>query len=176
MNDTELRKDEDKMKLNLKTACAAISLALVAGCMDENHNDFFKGDASRERVDRFANIQAANGARNDGMLYPHHFEAGHLNALGRQKVLLMLEDCDNCEPIVVHLVNAGEGELLAQRKASVELYLKTEEGPNKLTFHPTQNDLVRFSKTESGELEGGGESAASDTMGINLSAGATGQQ
>ena len=106
-----------------------------------------------ERVSKFIAVQSANGARNDGMLYAHHFTAGHLNSLGRQKVLHMLDDCESCDPIVVHLVNAGEGELLEQRKASVELYLKTTEGPNKLTFHPAAADIVRFNKTESGKIE-----------------------
>ena len=163
------------MKLQSATALLTISLALLAGCQDQNHNGFFKGDAARERVDRFATVQAANGARNDAMLYRHHFDGGHLSSLGRQKVLLMLEECDNCEPVVVHLVNVGEGELLAQRKAAVELYLKSTEGPNTLTFHPSQNDLIRFSKTESGKLEGG-ESAATESMGLGLTSGTSGQQ
>jgi hypothetical protein len=72
----------------------------------------------------------------------------------------MLDNCDNCDPIVVHLVNVGEGDLLNQRKASVELYLKTAEGPNALTFHPAQDDLIRFNKTENGKAE---EAASNDT-------------
>ena len=90
-------------------------------------------------------------------LYAHHFTGGHLNSLGRSKVLLMLEDCGaNCEPVVVHLVDAGEDDLLAQRKASVELYLKTAEGPNKLALHPAAPNIIRFAKTESGSIDGGG--------------------
>src|SRR5262245_52345616 len=150
-----IRKREDMtMKLTHLTTFAAISLAALVGCQDKDQNGFFKGeDNAGERVKKFQSVQAANGARNDAMLYPHHFNGGHLNSLGRQKVLMMLEDCDNCEPVMVYLVNAGEGDLLAQRKAAVELYLKTTEGPNKLTFHPTQNDVVRFTKTESGSLD-----------------------
>jgi len=135
---------------------AATAAALALGCnnkTDEAQNALFKSDGD-ERVSKFVNVQAANGARNDGMLYAHHFDAGHLNSLGRGKVLLMLEECgEDCEPSTVHLVNAGEGDLLAQRKASVELYLKTTEGPNKLAFHPAAPNLVRFAKTESGQLE-----------------------
>src|SRR6476469_4930405 len=92
-------------------------------------HDEFRQDAENERVTRFVDIQSSNGARNDAMLYPSHFTGGHLNSLGRSKVLLMLEDCDSCDPITVHLVNCGESDLLAQRKAAVELYLKTAEGP-----------------------------------------------
>lgn len=145
-------------------AATVTVLGIGAGCQNEDHNGFFKGDAAGERVAKFADVQAANGARNDAMLYSRHFEGGHLNSLGRQKVLLMLSDCDNCAPITVHLVRVGEGELLEQRRASVELYLKTVEGPNKLTFHPAHPGLIRFNKTESGEAgggSGGAESSAS---------------
>ena len=69
---------------------------------------------------------------------------------------------------MVHLVDAGEGDLLAQRKASVELYLKTTEGPNKLAFHLAQPDMIRFAKTESGSLDqsgAGSGGSASQTSG-----------
>ena len=137
---------------------AAAMTALAVGCSNKKEagvNAIFKGDGD-ERVSKFGDVQATNGARNDAMLYAHHFTGGQLNSLGRAKVLLMLEDCENCEPISVHLVGAGTGDLLAQRKASVELYLRTVEGPNELAFHPVAPNLVRFAKTESGELETSG--------------------
>jgi hypothetical protein len=141
---------------------AAVVVLGAGGCTD-NSNKLFQSDGT-ERVSKFADVQASNGARNDGMLYASHFTAGHLNSLGRSKVMLMLEDCESCEPIVVHLVNCGDGELLSQRKAAVELYLKTTDGANKLTFHPAAPDLVRFNKTESGKAEAAasadGEAAA----------------
>ena len=127
-------------------------------------HDEFRQDADPERVTRFVDIQSSNGARNDGMLYPVHFTGGHLNSLGRSKVLLMLEDCDSCEPITVHLVNCGDGDLLDQRKNAVELYLKTATGPNTLTFHPTAPELLRFDKTENGKAAAEA-SAAPDTAG-----------
>ena len=142
-------------------AAAAAMLALGAGCNNKNENAqnaIFKPDG-QERVSAFADVQAANGARNDAMLYPHHFDGGQLNSLGRAKVLLMLDDdsattaADKTDARTVHLVNAGEGDLLAQRKQSVELYLKTAQGPNTLAFHPAAPNLVRFAKTESGTLE-----------------------
>src|SRR5687767_4369067 len=120
----------------ITAAAAAAVLALAsAGCNNKNEaaqNAIFKPEG-QERVSAFADVQAANGARNDGMLYAHHFEGGQLNSLGRAKVLLMLDDDasattaagDKSDARVVHLVNAGEGALLAQRKQSVELYLKT---------------------------------------------------
>jgi hypothetical protein len=151
-------------------AAAVVTLGVTAGCQDENQNGFFKGEGvAGERVAKFADVQAANGARNDAMLYPRHFEGGHLNSLGRQKVLLMLTDCDNCDPVVVHMVNCGDGEILAQRKASVEMYLKTVEGPNLLTFHPAAPDLIRFNKTESGKADEGAGSGTAEQMSMGVS-------
>src|SRR4051812_27921499 len=149
-------------------AAVAAATLLTLGC-DKNKKDdpttaHFKAEGD-ERVSKFVTVQASNGARNDGMLYSYHFTAGHLNSLGRSKVLLMLDDCENCEPIVVHLVDAGEGDLLAQRKASVELYLKTTEGPNKLAFHLAQPDMIRFAKTESGSLDQSGGGDGTQTSG-----------
>src|SRR5688500_16824057 len=77
-------------------------------------NDGFFNPQGEERVTAFTNVQASNGARNDAMLYAHHFTAGQLNSLGRSKVLLMLEDCESCEPSTVYMVNCGEGDLLAE--------------------------------------------------------------
>ena len=166
------------MKLNNAMAWLAAALVVLGagGCKStpdksdgtttakaEMHDEF-RQDADNERVTRFVDIQSSNGARNDGMLYPIHFTGGHLNSLGRTKVLLMLEDCDSCDPTTVHLVNCGDGDLLEQRKNAVELYLKTEAGANKLTFHPAAPELLRFDKTENGKA-GGDASAAPDTAG-----------
>ena len=51
-----------------------------------------------------------------------------------------------------YLVNCGAGELLAQRKAAVELYFKTTEGPNPAAAHPAAPQMARLPKTESGEV------------------------
>jgi len=148
----------------LIAATAAAATVLALGCTnnknEEAQNALFKPEG-QERVSKFVDVQASNGARADGMLYAHHFTGGRLNSLGRSKVLLMLEDCgENCEPVVVHLVDAGEGDLLAQRKASVELYLKTADGPNTLALHPSGPNIVRFAKTESGSLDGSTDSSS----------------
>jgi hypothetical protein len=152
------------MMLLTTTGAAMLAIGAGAGCNNNKNeaaqNAIFKPQGD-ERVSAFADVQAGNGARNDAMLYAHHFDGGQLNSLGRAKVLLMLDDDatstsaagDKTETRTVHLVNAGEGELLAQRKQSVELYLKTAPGPNTLAFHPAAPNLVRFAKTESGALE-----------------------
>src|SRR5688500_15996549 len=148
-------KVEETMKLTNLMAWTAAAVVVLAGCRDENQDGYINVEAYREEVQKFSDVQVSNGARNDAMLYAYHFTGGHLNSLGRAKVIAMLDNCDNCDPIIVHLVNVGEGDALTQRKASVELYLKTSEGPNKLTFHPAADDILRFNKTESPDSAGG---------------------
>ena len=152
--------------LILAAAAAVLALGCDKNKKEEAQNALFKSDGD-ERVSKFVTAQASNGARHDAMLYNHHFTGGHLNSLGRSKVLLMLDDCENCEPVVVHLVDVGEGDLLAQRKASVELYLKTTEGPNKLAFHLAEPDIIRFAKTESGSLDESGAGAGTPQAGTS---------
>jgi len=160
---------EETMKLTNLMAWAAVAVLLLSGCQSENQNGFFKEDAAKDEVQKFADVQASNGARNDAMLYAYDFSGAHLNSLGRQKVLAMLDNCDNCDPIVVHLVNCGEDDLLAQRKAAVELYLKTTEGPNTLTFHPAEDSILRFEKTESSD-DSASESGTASTGGAGANA------
>jgi uncharacterized membrane protein YgcG len=168
-----MMKVEDKMKLTSMLAWSAVAVLLLAGCQDENQNGFFKGQAAGDEVNKFGDVEASNGARNDAMLYSYHFTGTHLNSLGRAKVLAMLDNCDNCDPIVVHLVNCGEDDVLAQRKAAVEMYLKTSEGPNLVTFHPAADDMVRMAKTESGTTDQGGSSGSDSGSGAAGGGGAT---
>ena len=65
----------------------------------------------------------------------------------------------------VHLVHCGEGDLLANRKQAVELYLKTADGPNTLTFHPAAAGMVRFAKTESGKVDASETTTDTSAMG-----------
>src|SRR5438874_10758429 len=132
------RESEDStMKLTnlmawIAAAAVAGGVALSGGCqsnisgphphhsiLDEANSDLFPKEPE-QTVQRFADVETSNGARFDANLYPHDFNGAHLNSLGRAKVLLMLQDCETCEPIVIHLVDAGEGDLLDQRKQAVE--------------------------------------------------------
>jgi len=167
--DTTMKRKNAKKTMAWLAAGAVAAIVLFSAGCDNNkkpkeqkaiNSDFFKEDGD-ERVMAFKHVESANGARHDAMLYAHHFDGGHLNNLGRSKVMLMLQDCESCEPITVHLVSCGEGEQLAQRKAAVELYLKTSEGPNKLTFHPAEPDIIRLAKTESSGSSEAGAAAAS---------------
>src|SRR4051812_6985795 len=137
-NGVNMKRIEETMKLTNMLVWSAAAVLLLSGCtpQNENHNGFFKGEAAGEEVNKFCDVQASNGARNDAMLYAYHFTGTHLNSLGRSRVLAMLDNCnDNCDPVTVHLVRCGEDDVLTQRKAAVELYLKTSEGPNVATLH-----------------------------------------
>lgn len=145
---------------------AAATIVLSTGCAsdDKDHSadrhaahetpapDFFQQPGG-ERVSPFARAQAANAARRDAMLYAHHFAEGQLNSLGRAKVLLMFEDRESVRDATVYLVDCGDGELLAQRKQAVELYFRTEDGPNPSAAHPAAPHMARLSKTESGTVK-----------------------
>jgi hypothetical protein len=175
-----------KLKNLTGLLAAATAAALVAfgsmGCqsnikgphphhdiLDEANSDHFPNKEPEQTVQRFADVQTSNGARFDANLYPHDFNGAHLNSLGRAKVLLMLQDCETCEPIVIHLVDAGEGDLLDQRKQAVELYLKTAEGVNERTLHAAEPSITRLVKIESGSLSEGGTAPATDTTSMMTS-------
>src|SRR3982750_2065511 len=95
------RESEDStMKLtNLMAWLAAAVVVLGAGCAGHGPNEP-RGEANddlfpkepEQTVQRFPDVQTANGGRFDANLYPHHFNGTHLNSLGRAKVLLMLQD------------------------------------------------------------------------------------
>ncbi len=136
------------MKVSNSMAWLAAAVVVLSGCADNSDKDLFKKDPG-ENVNRVIDVQSAEGARTDAMLYKHHFTGGHLNSLGRQKVRLMLAECDSCDEIVVYLNNVGEGELLDKRKAAVEMYLKTTDGENQARLHPAQPLLARMIKVES---------------------------
>ena len=160
-----------KLTRTMVWMAAAAAVLLGTGCSNDHKpaesTPFFKGEAAGDQLNRFRDVQSANGARNDGMLYAHHFDGGRLNSLGRHKVLLMLADCDSCDPMTVHLVNCGEGDLLTQRKAAVELYLKTTEGVNVATLHSAQKDIIRYTKTESGSANPAENTVDTSAMGTS---------
>ena len=181
--------EESTMKLTNLMAWVAAAVVVFAGggCasqsssgrsgQEEANSDLFPKEPETT-VARFGDVQTSNGSRYDANLYPHHFNGGHLNSLGRAKVLLMLQDCETCEPIVVHLVDAGEGDLYDQRKQAVELYLKTAEGVNTRTMHPVAPTMARAMKAESGTIEGSGGAAGGDggsMMGGSILSGGAGK-
>lgn len=87
----------------------AVAVAGLAGCggrADDaraSRGDEFPAAGQPRAVDRLIDVQVAAGARSDATLYPHHFDAGELNSLGRQKLRSMLKDDDANEPLAIYL-------------------------------------------------------------------------
>lgn len=72
--------------------------------LDPSLENFFTEEAGDARSPaRFAQAQAASGARADATLSRHHFDGPRLNALGQEKLALMLKDDDAVEPMRVYL-------------------------------------------------------------------------
>src|ERR1051326_1677055 len=89
--------------------------SFVLGCQDNKKPQSARREPMRRQppmaepgksVDRFLEIQAANGARNDATLYPSHFDGGELNALGRSKLALLMHGGRTGQPTVVYLALA----------------------------------------------------------------------
>ena len=70
---------------------AILACVLAAGCTSSDYDsDFFDFDPARSRTRTLLNAQAAKGAAEDQTLGRPHFDGTTLNALGRQKLDLML--------------------------------------------------------------------------------------
>ena len=145
---------------------AAISVA--GGCQGAGgefgkvarpRGEAFRADDVPRAVHRFADAQAASGARHDATLYPHHFDRGVLNPLGQEKLALMLKDDEICDPLVVYL-DVPSNDLLAGRQESVRVYLKDrgledrqvqlEAGPNPNARGPAAPGIVAKRLIDSG--------------------------
>jgi hypothetical protein len=119
-------------------------------------------------VTTILNAQAARGARADATLYRHHFEGTALNALGRSKLDLMLEDNSTAFPMTVYLDMAGESSAEGRTEAVREYLVaagltasqvKTELGPNPGTLRPAGPQIKRLNAMEDERTRGQKEQA-----------------
>ncbi len=138
----------------------------VSGCAknDAPAEDFFagQGDSSRHILE----VQQAVGARNDGMLYPRHFDGAMLSGLGRDKLDLMLKDNSKSLPLVVYLDLQANDSLSRDRREAVASYLREqglldnqvflENGVNPATVAPAATGLASLSKTDSSASDAAG--------------------
>src|SRR5512133_3478339 len=100
-----------------------LSLTLI-GCSHRSPADLPPDDAPCASH-CLANVQAANAARADAMLYPHHFDGEHLNSLGRAKLDALLASDRQADPLTVYL-NLPDSEKDSGnegRRAAVSRYL-----------------------------------------------------
>ena len=170
--------------MKLTYALAALLVILTTGCNHDKRDkeaDAFFPDQKFSTVKKLAYAHSSSGARSDGMLYERHFDGDQLNALGKQKLPLMLCDEAAAKPMTVYLVNVGAGDLLDKRKAAVKDYvqdgLRPDErveivnGPNPNTSHSTAGVIASMSKTESGTAaEGDGATTGQPTTPSALAA------
>jgi len=161
------------MRKAILIAGSSMLIALLSsGCEQDRQQrqamgEFFPQPGEVRDVQRIERVQEASGARADATLQPAHFDKGELNSLGREKLLLMLDDDDANNPVTVYLNVPAEDEFKAARQDSIIAYLK-EQGleekqvsfradSNPATNHPAADSLTRMGRTESGPA---GSSAA----------------
>jgi len=158
------------MRITLPIITIALAGASLAGCSKkEVSHDLFARESEVHDMDRFAAAQSAAGARQDAMLYAHHFSGSELNSLGRQKLHLMASDKPATEPLAVYL-NTTNDPLAHEREAAISKFLMADHGlaaadvQIKMGANPNASfaaggALSRYSKTESGMAEGAAETS-----------------
>jgi hypothetical protein len=153
-----------------------IAGATLAGCHQEVSEKLFERESEIHDMDRFAAAQSSAGARQDGMLYAHHFSGAELNSLGRSKLHLMTLDKPATEPLAVYL-NTTNDPLAHERETTISKYLQEhgltatdmqiKMGATPRATSPSASGLIRYSKTESGAAEGTVDSTGTNTGSAN---------
>jgi len=87
--------------------------------MLKHNDDFLPNDDSRSWK-QFANLQTAAGAQDDASLSAEHFTGGKLNALGREKLTMVLH---GPQPAVVYL-GSNDDATNNLRRSAIDEYLK----------------------------------------------------
>jgi len=160
------------MRITLPIITLTLAGAALVGCKEEVSHQLFARENEIHDMDRFAAAQSAAGARQDGMLYAHHFSGGELNSLGRSKLHLMTLDKSATEPLAVY-INTTNDPLAHERETAIGKYLQEQGlasadmqikmGANPHAGYPSASGLIRYSKTESGAAEGTVDSTGTNT-------------
>ena len=148
------------MKVTIKLAFLAAALAAV-GCAEHTQPDpEFPADNAIRSPRRFAEVQRANGARNDGNLYEVHFTDDAVNSLGRAKLESMISDDETVRPVTIHMIALKDMSVTVRRMESVTAYLKDagltdaqikfETGLKPGNYHPAAPELANLQKMETG--------------------------
>src|SRR5437868_6472685 len=112
------------MRITLPIITMALAGVTITGCAKtEVSHQLFARESEIHDMDRFAAAQSAAGARQDGMLYAHHFSGGELNSLRRSKLHLMTLDKPVTEPLAIYL-NTTNDPLAHERESAVSKYLQ----------------------------------------------------
>ena len=165
----------------LAVAALAIALGATTGCsstkkkepvakakkQDSFQSDFFATESHQRAVDRFVEVQAAEGAKEDAMLFASHFDGNELNTAGQAKLNLILRNQSPQQPMVVYLSLAPNDGLAGARRSAVERFVKDSgiaiasldlrEGDNPEMLTTASTNLRNLRKTDS-DYHSGGES------------------
>ena len=158
------------MKHVALTAAILTTLTAVCGCAGPKGPDMeFPAEGTIQAPTRVAEIQRAQGARNDGNLYAVHFTDDAVNSLGRAKLDAMMRDDETVRPLTIHLAPA-DSTVTMRRIESVTAYLKDngvtesqmrfETGLSGESYHPSAPELANLHKTETGDETGAAAAAA----------------
>jgi len=168
-----------KKQLNKRSfTVGAFTVALLVfavGCKQDTRtmsDGFFPEPEGYRATTATFDAQAGNGARHDAMLRPVHFNGGALNSTGADKINRLL-GADAGEPVAVYLnVPTDDKALYASREASVTRYLKDAgladsqmkvvAGANPDAWSPSEKQIEKFSRTDSGS-SGSSDSSSMST-------------
>ena len=171
--------------MDTQTARKLVSLSILVasaglfGCKNANDADYpavgangnFRPDDEPRALDDILAAQSANGAREDGTLYPAHFTDGKLNSLGYQKLSAMAYGPETGK-LAIYL-NVPKGEQYAACEDSVTKALNRggyqgdrftiTAGGNPNVSAPAAQGLAGLGRLHGGT--GPGDSAASPNAG-----------
>jgi len=150
------------MKNLTKVAFLAAAMVAAGGCAEHTEpSTEFAAEGEIRSPRRVAEIQRANGAREDGNLLAAHFTEDAVNSLGRAKLDAMLSDDEVVRPVTVHMEPASDQAASMRRMESVTAYLKDNgltdsqirfvTGLNERSYHPSAPNLANLSKTDTGD-------------------------
>ena len=172
--------------MNMHTTRKTFSIVIFAagilvGCEGQSKpalsvNDVFVPDDQPRSLDALYAQQTANGAREDGTLYPQHFTDGQLNSLGYRKLAAMLYGPETGKLAVYLDVPSDAG--YAACESSVTTYLTQKglasnaftitAGANPNTGAPAAPGLAALAKqSKSGGAAGDSASADAGAMGAS---------
>lgn len=175
------------MTRTLISILGAVCLFTLPACQHEAVSDgsSFAEEGIVRSPQRFADIQAAAGARSDAMLTQVHFSGSTLNSLGIEKLDRMIADDDLAEPMVVYL-NVPQDQLVGARTAAVETYLAdcglqkqqiaVQVGVNEQTLHLASISSARLYQVGDGGLVNVANGQSDSAAGGQSSADASGGQ
>jgi hypothetical protein len=129
------------------------------------HNDDFQATDDSRSWKQFANLQSAAGAQEDASLSSEHFTGGKLNALGQEKLKLMMQG--GVQPAVVYLGTADDATTNLRRAAIDEFLRDSGAGTDALVVKSGFNPRLSTPVTENISRMGRAESAGTAPQGTS---------